>query len=969
VLALLFSLTGFAYAQAPESSPSPATQMSEGTVGGSVGGFVGGSGETTIPEGPQNPGELPGTDDPTIDDPAVGDPAVGDPAVGDPALDDTTEPGDDTTEPGDDVDNESEGAALVPFASITEGTIITIAFNSARTQVFDIFDQSSTAEAQLALYQANNNASQRFRVNDVGGGYYALINVRSGLALDVFGGNSATAGAAIIQWPYKGTDNQKWAFVLNGDGSYAIVSKLSPNLCIDATGGKSLDGTPLVLWTKSDNKPNQAWWISSIQRSIDDGIYTIHAASGATMLDIEGSSVTGGARALTYNRTGGINQRFILNYESSTGYYTITTVHSLMRLDVFGKGKTAGTSVIQWSDTGGFNQRWSLEPDPQSGNLLIRSAHSGLALDVFGGSANSGAQVIIWPLHGKANQQWVFEETALLGSGVYSLNVSDLAWLDVYGRSTANGAAILTWTKTGRLNQRFFVNRVADDIYTIEDLNSNKYITASEAPASDVVLYEWQNSDAQKWRLVPCGNRRFNLVSLSGNNRCLTASALSGGGNVSLTSSGSSGSPSSNATQMWQFVGAQPIDEGLYVLTSALDTTYALDIPGNSREPGVSPILWTAGEGKANQRFVLRRATGSYYYIINMNSGLALDVYGSAISATNGSGAVLQWTVKTGNPANQLWRVEYLGNGNIRFISALANERACLTVLGGQATPNAAIGTLDINGSLAQAFRPMRVANFTYESLNITLDEMTSWQCAQTGGVVYSNGVSWVTASYAQVKGLLNPAQQSDRMMQFVDLRIPTGITGAQVESYIAAGASSSGDGGRSVFRGLGATFVAAANQYGINEVYFISHAVNETGWGKYVCGDAAYQGFYYDGKTKINGQYWPVGTYYNFWGIGAYDSNALTGGQNFAVTHGWNSPSAAIYGSAKWIADNYIYAGQPTLYDMRWDYGYCNTYHSYSGHKYATDIEWPRKAARLMENMYNTTGTPELYYLVPAYR
>jgi beta-N-acetylglucosaminidase len=921
-LLLAFSLPGLAYAQTAEDA-----EGAESAVSGVDTASDTDAAEAGDPSEADSPEYLP---EPTSSDeqPASEDPEEAD---------------------------ETEGVVFASLDSVYDGAVVTLGFNTARSQLIELPLQAAPNGVQAALNAANSTPMQRFRLSLQSDGFYSIINIRSGLALDVFG-SSAREGAKVIQWPSHGGDNQKWGFAANSDGSYTIVSKLNSSLCIDATGGRFVDGTPLVLWSRGTDKPNQRFWLSRIQPAVGDGAYTVRAASGATLLDIEANSQVSGARALTYSPTGGLNQRLVFTWEPGTGYYTIAALHSMKLLDVEGNGAAPGTSVIQWDGTGNFNQRWSLERDAQRNNLFIRAASSGQALDVFGGSASSGARVIVWPLHGKANQQWVLSPTDVIDEGVYSLNVSTTAWLDVYGKFTANGTRILTYTRTSNMNQRFFLARVSPGVYTIEDLNSNKYLTRASTSSANVVLYEWQNSDTQKWRILPVGGGRFALQSMTAGGMALTADSLGGGGDVSLASLGSSG------TQKWQFVATEPINEGLYVFASALNSGFALDIPGGARTEGLGLTLWTLKENPP-QTFLVKQVSGGYYRLTNLSSGMAWDIYGSALNATNGSGSVIQWPVKPGNPANQLWRLEYVGGGALRFVSALQGDRACLTVMSGQAADSAVVGVLDKNGSPAQAFYPKKVANATYENLDITLAQMAAIQKAQTGGTVYSNGVAWVTASSAQVVSALDPAQQGDRMMQFVDLRIPTGLNGAQLDAYIASGSDP-----RSLFRGMGATFVAAANQYGINEAYFLSHAINETGWGKYVCGDAAFQGFYYDGRTKVNGQYYPAGIYYNFWGIGAYDSNALTGGQNYAVSHGWNSPSAAIYGSAKWISENYIYFGQPTGADMRWAYTDCSSRGSASGHKYATDINWARAAARLMQNLYSSTGTPELYYLIPAY-
>lgn len=61
--------------------------------------------------------------------------------------------------------------------------------------------------------------------------------------------------------------------------------------------------------------------------------------------------------------------------------------------------------------------------------------------------------------------------------------------------------------------------------------------------------------------------------------------------------------------------------------------------------------------------------------------------------------------------------------------------------------------------------------------------------------------------------------------------------------------------------------------------------------------------------------------TVYNMFGIGAYDSDPVGTGSNYAYEMGWDTPEKAIMGGAKWISENYINSSshtQNTLYEMR---------------------------------------------------
>lgn len=55
-------------------------------------------------------------------------------------------------------------------------------------------------------------------------------------------------------------------------------------------------------------------------------------------------------------------------------------------------------------------------------------------------------------------------------------------------------------------------------------------------------------------------------------------------------------------------------------------------------------------------------------------------------------------------------------------------------------------------------------------------------------------------------------------------------------------------------------------------------------------------------------------------YGIGAVDGNAIEEGAKTAYLNGWTTVEKAIIDGARFIGNNYIKAGQNTLYKMRWN-------------------------------------------------
>ncbi|MCY7866520.1 glucosaminidase domain-containing protein [Bacillus spizizenii] len=214
---------------------------------------------------------------------------------------------------------------------------------------------------------------------------------------------------------------------------------------------------------------------------------------------------------------------------------------------------------------------------------------------------------------------------------------------------------------------------------------------------------------------------------------------------------------------------------------------------------------------------------------------------------------------------------------------------------------------------------------------------------SQTNGWAKIN-LGWRNASSDEVVQYVDPnnfSRDSKYYFQFLKLSQTAGLNVTEVNQKVLAG--------KGILTGKAKAFIDAANQYGINELYLISHALLETGNGT---SDLA-NGLTYNGK-KV----------YNMYGIGAYDSNPNYYGAKYAYEQGWFTQEAAIIGGAKFIGSSYIHNtayNQDTLYKMRWS--------STATHQYATDIGWAYKQVNRMYSLYSLLDGYTLYFDVPEYQ
>lgn len=230
---------------------------------------------------------------------------------------------------------------------------------------------------------------------------------------------------------------------------------------------------------------------------------------------------------------------------------------------------------------------------------LIQSLHSGKCLDVFKGNKKNGANVGLWKCHGKKNQRWTLHHQGYIRSALNG------KCLDVKGAGKVgkNGANVMMWDCHGGKNQ------------TWRSRGSYRGMTqlVSLAPGAsqwclDIKGGKTSNgANAQIWK---CQNTR----KLSGPHRWMVTNK-----------------PVTIRSIQNRFAG------------KCVDST-------KTTKKGTKIHTWACNKKNANQKWFLKKRSGTYYEIKSANSGLCLDV--ARASKKNGA-KVLQWPCH--GKANQQW--------------------------------------------------------------------------------------------------------------------------------------------------------------------------------------------------------------------------------------------------------------------------------------------------------------------------
>lgn len=244
-----------------------------------------------------------------------------------------------------------------------------------------------------------------------------------------------------------------------------------------------------------------------------------------------------------------------------------------------------------------------------------------------------------------------------------------------------------------------------------------------------------------------------------------------------------------------------------------------------------------------------------------------------------------------------------------------------------------------------------KVEEITY---NIDFQEAVNMQLVP--GRAKYDGAGNLDADERNVSYYMNPSNASNNLgwyLQFMRLDTTLNMPASELNARFLNNKGSLKD--------TGAYFIQAADKYGLNEMYLMSHALHETGNGY----STLARGIGVDSKGNIvrdnngniitdknNPNVFEV--VYNMFGYGAIDDDrstpqneTLIGGARTAFYEGWFSPGAAVVGGAKKISNSYIAGGQNTLFKMKWDPETAGT--GKYGKQYATHIMWAKIQAEMI--------------------
>lgn len=701
--------------------------------------------------------------------------------------------------------------------------------------------------------------------------------------------------------------------------------------------------------------------------SFEGGARVVSSAlNPSQVLDVPSGSLDSGVAMQLYSRNDTDAQTFEFE-KTGDGYYAIRNMKSGLYLSLYTTWAELrnGTAVAQQSWYGGLSQKWCVKPVGNGQYIISSAMDCSMVLDVSNGVAGNGSVVQAYSDNGTAAQRWSFSpaktvrervdelaaaNAGTVAAGTYAVRsaLSASCVLDAAGAGTADGTAAQVYSANGTDAQAWVVEDAGAGYVTVRNAASGLALDVpggSACSGAQLQLWTPNGSWAQRWVAVRAG-AGIRLVSALDDTLSvdLPGASTADGSRLQLYAD------NGTAAQRWSFVTpgcTQVVPNGVYVIKSAMNQNYVLDIDGASDANGANAQLYEAN-GTGAQAFALTWSNG-YYAISNVNSGKYLDLE----NGSNQNGANVQ---QQGTFVRDSARWSLVGNPDGSFVFVNFASGTCMTVASPSAENYSNVQGAVRTGATGQKWflekSPLSAETISY---GITLKSMS-----------ILNGGSG--AAHDAVTIALNPdivQRGDDYYYQFADCRGFTGQISANQMNRII---DNSGTGRNGVFSGRGQAIIDAAKSANINEMYLMAHIMTETAWG--TSDQAQGRDFAAGNATiKLNGKYYTkwcdAGRYYNFIGWGAYDSNPDTA-YDFSRYYGWNSIESALMGAAEKVASNYLYSGQETVYEMRWNPDAASLGRV---HQYCTDINWARTISSIMGYNYRLIGvTPSLSYRVPKY-
>lgn len=257
-------------------------------------------------------------------------------------------------------------------ASIRTG-IYTLVLSKHKSRAIEVNNGSTLQGANIQLNKTDNSAKQKFKIENDGDGYYHIISLISGKAIEPKWGNLVPKTNVRLVNYSKYSVSQKWSVSKSGS-KYTFRSAANGHV-LEVAGGSS-NALANVQTNHSGATTSQAFYLKTTKakRTVSNSTRSIKLSKDATMgVAIKFNSNANNAKTRLMSIAASKSAQFVFKYDKSTGFYTIKNKKSGKYLEIKGLKCSGGKAIRQATKSNSFAQRW-IVAKVSKGKYIIKSA-------------------------------------------------------------------------------------------------------------------------------------------------------------------------------------------------------------------------------------------------------------------------------------------------------------------------------------------------------------------------------------------------------------------------------------------------------------------------------------------------------------------------------------------------------------------------------------------------------------------
>lgn len=516
----------------------------------------------------------------------------------------------------------------------------------------------------IQLYQSNSGLSQKWIVKYQKDGYYQITStINDNYALDVNGAifnNSAN----IQLWGKSNSIAQKWYIKDDGNGYYKLIS-YNQNYSLDANGAIAANFTNIQLWNSSNSLAQKFRFekICSVGKTIENGIYTISTPLVKNKnVDVYGGYIKNNTNIQLYDGHNGDAQKYYITYMDN-GFYTIKSY-----LDVnyaFNVNGNGNIELLKYNSSN--SQQWIINMD-KNGDYNIISKKNYKVMDIHGALTKNETNIETYTYNNGLNQKFEFNKinivgTKILENGYYFINSSlnSKKVLDINNGIMEDKRNVEIYDLNYGINQKWYLEYLNNGYYKIVANRDNNYVL--QVDGSNVNIGIYNGLDSQQW-VIKKNSNGYYIISKNDMYLDLYYGNTANATNIQVYQFNGGKGQIFNFRKTADGISKKVLDNGVYRISSALNSNMFVDVNGASKANGTNIQLWYRNPSIA-QKWYIEYLNNGYYKIaslVDLNKSMDVDHAGT----NNGVNASIY---NYSNSINQQWIIKDAGDGYFNIIS------------------------------------------------------------------------------------------------------------------------------------------------------------------------------------------------------------------------------------------------------------------------------------------------------------